>query len=173
MILNVFIYTCMVFLTAACSSEPGDSLSAARAEPPQAGTSGLPVDKSAGASHADTASADEARRMAQDLQNTQAELAAARKRADEQQEQARQATEATQQARAQIERLTRMLAVLRRADASKSREIVACKRASAEMLAANAASEQTPSATEQPLTGAEQQACDQPRFVFKRSDALN
>lgn len=173
MVLKVFIYSCMVVLAIACSGEASDGLSAARAEPTQAGRPGPPVDKSAGSLRGDAGSDGETARMARDLQNSQAELAAARKRADEQQERARQATEAVQQARAQIERLTRALAALRRSEASKSRERVACKRASAELQVESAEPEPPPEAPDHLLGGGQQQACDLPRLIFKRSDVLN
>lgn len=174
MVLNVCIYACMVFLTAACSGNPSDGLFAARAEPAQACTPKLPVDKGAGILRVDAYSDDETARMAQDLQNIQAELAAARKHVNEQQERTRQAIQAAQQARAQIEHLTRVLAALRRSEASKSREIVACKRISAELLAAKVALEQSSAAAEQLVAeGQQQQACALPQLIFKRSNALN
>ena len=172
MVLKILMYAHMVVWAIACSGEASDGLSAARAEPAQSGTPRLPVDKSPGSPRVDAGGDGEAARMAQDLQNTQAELTAARKRADEQQERARQATEAVQQARAQIERLTRALAALRRSEASKSREIVVCKRAPAE-LQAESAEPEPPAAPGHLLGGGQQQICDLPRFIFKRSEVLN
>lgn len=174
MILDVSIYAWMVILVAACSSKPGDSLSAATTEQAQVAAHEPQVALRADASAADSASADEARRLAMDLHHAQAELAATRQLADERQERARQATAAAQEARAQIERLTRTLAALRRSAADKSREIAACNRAAAEMLSAKADLELQPAAPEHLLAeGQPQQVCDRPRFVFKRSDALN